>query len=503
MIRESTADKNTIQLNRICSSIILGIVVLFFPLIALLTVRGVFSVNLSFLWIAFAVSFCAILPAFVLSMKKTYPTLAKYLILAVSTFVVGILALEPGIGIYLTYLFPSLLASLYFSKRMNLTAFLLGMLNVYLSRYFRMQNAGITASFWKDYISQSAGFTFEFVAMFSLFNLLTNRTIRLFKTMVDSEQQKTVLDQLEVTLKKNEEASVGLFSSIKEFSSVIGLSQRSNELISERATKASENGKENLIYANNTKDTIKAISVTLENISGKSKQMVDSFIKTREMTAKSKTEMDASIEFMKEIDQANEKIKQVLIGLVDTSTHIDDILNAIKGISSQTNLLALNASIEAARAGEAGRGFSVVAEEIRKLAAQSGEATKNINQLVATLQTNTHSLVTTVEDHSTVIRKGIDKIVLTGKTFEQLSEHENATGQRITDIDAFSEKAAEYGTTLNGVIEKISLLQENSLADAFSIANAAQDQTESMQKLVSSFENIETIAEELKARRQP
>ena len=190
MNRESMAYKNTIQLNVICSSIILGIVVSFFPLIAFLTQRGVFSVNLNFLWIAFAISLGAIIPAFFLSIKKVSPTVAKYLILIVSTFVVGILALEPGIGINLTYLFPSLLACLYFSKRMNFTAFLLGMANVYISRYFRMQNTEVTVDFWKTYISQSAGFTFEFVAMFSLFSLLTNRTIRLFKNMVDSEQQK-------------------------------------------------------------------------------------------------------------------------------------------------------------------------------------------------------------------------------------------------------------------------------------------------------------------------
>jgi twitching motility protein PilJ len=130
-------------------------------------------------------------------------------------------------------------------------------------------------------------------------------------------------------------------------------------------------------------------------------------------------------EIREQIQETSKRIKR----LGESSQEIGEITELISDITEQTNVLALNAAIQAASAGEAGRGFSVVAEEVQRLAERSGEAAKQIGALVRTIQTDTHDAVAAMEKSTQGVVEGA-----------RLSD---AAGAALADISRVSNRLAE------------------------------------------------------------
>jgi methyl-accepting chemotaxis protein len=135
---------------------------------------------------------------------------------------------------------------------------------------------------------------------------------------------------------------------------------------------------------------------------------------------------------MEEINGKVSQSAQKILTLGEKTQAIGNITKLIDDLADQTNLLALNAAIEAARAGEAGRGFAVVASEVRKLAERSTESTKEIRQLIAEIQAETHSAIMGVEDSTKWAEKGLTMV---GETVQVIKEISIGTQQQKTAAD--------------------------------------------------------------------
>lgn len=142
-----------------------------------------------------------------------------------------------------------------------------------------------------------------------------------------------------------------------------------------------------------------------------------------------------AMEQMKAIDDKIGQLYKNIQELEQFSTEINKIVGIITGISSQTNLLALNASIEAARAGESGRGFSVVAKEVGKLAEQSSESAKQISALVENIQNKTKEAADSMDISVQYVREGTASVDSAGTAFNKVSEN-------ICDVEAKIEELA-------------------------------------------------------------
>ncbi|MBS4095708.1 MAG: methyl-accepting chemotaxis protein [Sulfuricella sp.] len=207
----------------------------------------------------------------------------------------------------------------------------------------------------------------------------------------------------------------------------------------------------NIDQVSNNAAAAKDIADQATRLSAKGESLIGEA--TAEMSLIAKTVLDSS---------------QSIQSLKHLSERISGIVNVIRDIADQTNLLALNAAIEAARAGEQGRGFAVVADEVRKLAERTGVATSEIKSMIETIQNETQSAVTSMETGSQQVERGVNKVSQLVEplqelhngatiTLDSLVELASATRAQSTASGAISnnvERIADMATRNNNIMEE-------------------------------------------------
>ena len=172
------------------------------------------------------------------------------------------------------------------------------------------------------------------------------------------------------------------------------------------------------------------------------------------------------------------------------SDQIGKIIGVIDDIADQTNLLALNAAIEAARAGEQGRGFAVVADEVRKLAERTTSATKEIAEMIRGIQAETRNAVTAMQSGTREVEQGVNLTTQAGSSLQEIIEMSEKVGEMITHIATASTQQSATTEEINHNIEQIAKIASSSALSAHQTTDAMQDLSglaSNLQRLVGQF----------------
>ncbi len=205
---------------------------------------------------------------------------------------------------------------------------------------------------------------------------------------------------------------------------------------------------------------ISSMSKSMTEVSHRAQESANVARVSLDVAHKGSAAVNESINGMNEIRGQIQETAKRIKRLGESSQEIGEIVELISDITEQTNVLALNAAIQAASAGEAGRGFSVVAEEVQRLAERSGEATKQIAALVKTIQTDTQEAVAAMESSTQNVVEGAKRSDAAGQALTEISDVTQRLAQLIEAIAASTSKQSEIAGTVAGSMQRILAITE-------------------------------------------
>lgn len=319
----------------------------------------------------------------------------------------------------------------------------------------------------------------------SEFGIVSNALNKMTKNIVD------LINQLANT-------SEQLVLSSEELTASADQSADASNLVATAVTTMAHGADEQLSISNETTQVVESISDKINIVSENTKLASTLTDNAKASVNAGESAIEQAINQMKIIEEKTTKTSTIIGELEEKSIKIGQILDTIQSISEQTNLLALNAAIESARAGEAGRGFSVVADEIRKLAEQSQESTKEIATIISDVQSKTNSAVSVMNENSKEVDTGAKVVNIAGTSFHEILNMVREIANQIYEI---SNSISEINTGTKNSVTSVNSIQNISMKiadESQTISAAAEEQLASVEEIASSSKLLSKMAEDLK-----
>ncbi len=232
------------------------------------------------------------------------------------------------------------------------------------------------------------------------------------------------------------------------------------------------------------------MSATVDEVADSANNTLLEVQKANTETVEGKEVVQQSVSTINQLANEIENAAQVIDKLDQYSTNIGTILDVIRGIADQTNLLALNAAIEAARAGEQGRGFAVVADEVRTLASKTQESTSEIQDMIERLQSGTRDAVSVMETSRNEANKSVEQTATAGESLGKITQAVNVINDMSTHIASAAEEQSSVSKEMSQNINSISEMSDKTSQGASENLAASQELArlaEHLQQLVGKF----------------
>ncbi|HEO8418744.1 methyl-accepting chemotaxis protein [Niallia sp. FSL W8-0635] len=312
-----------------------------------------------------------------------------------------------------------------------------------------------------------------------------------------SDSYNTMANGMKELIETLSETSHHLASSSEQLSSSSEESSRASEHISETIQDLAENSETQMKLMASSSKEIRRVNETTGSITDRAKMVAETAEQTSVVSAEGASRISEVTKQMKSINHNVATLGQSIATLESRMNKIGDITMVITDISSQTNLLALNAAIEAARAGEQGKGFAVVADEVRKLAEQTAGSAEQITSLISQIQADSNNTSLSMTTAANEVNAGIGIVQDAGDSFAKI---EKSVSQLVTLVEEVSESLdhlKEHTNTINNSILEVNSMASEAASSTENVSAATEEQVASIQEIAASSTSLAQLATDL------
>ncbi|MGG0942282.1 methyl-accepting chemotaxis protein TlpC [Bacillus subtilis] len=303
--------------------------------------------------------------------------------------------------------------------------------------------------------------------------------------------------KLNDTIQTVQQSALQLASASQQLSAGAEETNQASEKITEAVQQIANGAQDQITRIENSESSLKQASADIRDISANTASIAD-----KGQLAQSKADIGqkeiANVQAqMDAIHQSIQKSGEIIHQLDGRSKQIEQILSVITQIADQTNLLALNAAIEAARAGEQGKGFAVVADEVRKLAEESQQSAGQISKLIIEIQNDMNRSARSVEHVKTEAAEGVTMIQRTKDAFKEIAAATGEISAEISDLSASVTNISASAHQINDSFAANTADIKESTKNTRQAAALTEEQFAAMEEITAASETLSQLAEEL------
>ena len=492
--------QNEKQANKAVSKV-MRITFIIFTLVYILNVLGIFIVDMKVMTMAYVLgSIMLWMPTILVNVAKQDGSYVKYALTICAVIFITIVTSTLGYHVVLLYIYAIAIASLYFSKKINVMTMILSVIGV---------SAGQIICFWFN-IFPDKNFTTLYklivygivpramvlIAIAAIFTMLCERTTGMLSNLMNAEEQERMIEEMRLMQEKSEETSRTLMGMVKELSHITENSMESNRQIVEETGNVMDSFSKNSEEITGINERTQDINARLEELTAINRQLSDLANQVNQLSKENQDKMNSATESMEQIHRSTNECKEIVWKLGEESKEILGIIQVITGISQQTNILALNATIEAARAGEHGKGFAVVAEEIQKLAEQTRKAVDNIGTIVTASVEDTGRAVKVMEQSAELTETGMESMSEVGSSTASITSSNEKMTKQIMEMDHTVENIWIQSDKVAKGMQQVNVSTQNNYKAIEQVNSATQENSAGVEMIEDMVVRIRKMAEE-------
>lgn len=466
--------------------------ILVFPLLIILSVVGIFQMQVGEMLIITAVAAVVTIGPGIAYKMNTPIGIMKYVTTFALAALVALMATNAAIGIYMTYAFAMVFSLFYYDKKFTIRVSAVSYILLVISLYFRsldVQQIEYDTNFmW--FFTRSLGFLFESIVMSLICVKIAELSHQLLVKLADTKRTVALVDECE-------KASEELKSVVEQLETYIHGFADTNESITNSAQMTLHDCNESFRFVDLVRDSMHELNQNADGLVGNMEQML-------EISRETSDKICGYIEMMQhttrgiEIIEHSAKQTETLIESLDAGMkEVSEFADTIAGITSQTNLLALNAAIEAARAGEMGKGFSIVAEEVGKLAQDSKQASDAIAGIIQKLFSLLEEVQSSNQENIDHVTKEIGKLREVEREAERIGSLQEESKEKARIAADSSSDTRKRGEQVLDMIRQMEDLAKSTIEQADQIVEETQMQKNVTVEVEESFRHVNHVSDNL------
>ncbi len=294
------------------------------------------------------------------------------------------------------------------------------------------------------------------------------------------------------------DAAGNLFEAAETLNTLVTKGHKTTEDISTGTSKIFEGALEQAGHVENASKTMGEMAKMSDDVSLRATDMAAVAAQTRSSVQKSAAISTSALKKMESILHGVDSTKDMIIGLEEKLNNIPKILDVITHISRQTDLLAINATIEASKAGEHGRGFAIVAEEVRRFADNTKRSVEDVAFIIKDIQAEVERLVNAEAESSAFTKEGREDINKVKESLDEITAFTSEVADKAENILALTQKQKQGGETAVSLIEQIAHIARDSVSATEEVDTVVDGHKASIEEVLASAKKLSGFADDLK-----